>query len=267
MSNFESLKEFNETNFKKLGMERQEWLLSGEDMLVNPNYTVNKLANSYFGKSIEVILKRIIKENDQYKIFVLNSVHKEALPEFHAGQRIAVTFLIDGKYITRPFSLCSTSSDALDGEYRILVSNHEDDSLLQQVFQEAKVGDKLTTSSPFGDFYYSSLRDASNVIAIVTESGIAPIYSMVQDIISKEEDFNITIFYTVKRYSDLLFVDELNEYSDKSSKVQVYYVLSEEEKEGCLKGYVTQELLQEHMKNINSFFLSGGEGMLKYLNN
>lgn len=262
----DSLKEFNETSFKRLGLDRQEWLLSGKDMLVNPNYVVNKLSHSYFGKNNEVVLKRIIKENEYFKTFVLSAVHKEALPEFHAGQRIAVTFLVDGKYITRPFSLCSTSSDALDGEYRILVYNHPDDALLQMIYEGAKVGDRLTTSSPFGDFYFNSLRDSNHVIAIVSEAGIAPIYSMVQDIISKEEDFNLTVFYTVKRYSDLLFVDELNEYDDKSDRFHIIYVLSEEEHDNCLKGYVTCELLQEYMKDINSFFLAGGEGMLKYLN-
>ena len=262
----ESLKEINDKKFKYLAADRQEWLQSGEDMLVNNNYTINKLSNSYFNDNLELYIKRIINENEEYKTFVLNTIHKTSLPDFHAGQKIAITLFIEGKYITRPFPLSSTSSDALDGEYRILVHNNVDDPLQQLIFNEAKVGDKVLSTTPFGNFYYNYLRDSENIIAIVSDSGIASVYSMIQDILSKVEDFKITIFYNAKKYSDLLYVEELNEYSDKSNKVKVIYVLRDEEHEGCKTGFVTCEMLKEYQTELDSYFISGGEGLVKYLN-
>ncbi len=261
-----SLSSGGEQRFKKIGIERQQWLNSGEDMLFDPEYEIHNLVKKEYNDHNDLIVRRIVKENDLFKTFVLGSTNKESLARFKAGQKIAVTFSIDDKYITRAFSIYSNVSEALDGEYRILVYNNPDDELLSTIFEKVKVGDKVISSSPFGDFYYNGIRDAKNVIAIVTETGIAPIYSMIQAIISKEENFNLTLFYSVKKYSDLLFVDELKEYDDKSDKIKVIYVLSEEEHEGCSVGYVTTDMIKKEMKEFNSFFISGGEGLLKYLN-
>jgi ferredoxin-NADP reductase len=254
-----------EDKFSKLGEDRNNWLLSGEDMLVSPDYTVDAMS-SKFNNRLELAVKRINKENESFKSVVLSSVDHDSLPSFRAGQRIAVTFLINGKYITRPFSICSSNAEALDGEYKILIYSNPDDILLKEIYDGIKVGDRVMSSAPFGNFYYNELRDSKNVIAIVSDLGIAPIYSMIQAIISKEEDFNLTLFYSVKKYSDLLFVDELREYDDKSNKVKVFFVLSEEEREGCLNGFVDKTKLREVMKEYNSFFIAGGEGLLKYLN-
>ena len=40
-----SLGLFEEHKFKKLASERENWLNSGDDMLLNNNYVVNKVGN------------------------------------------------------------------------------------------------------------------------------------------------------------------------------------------------------------------------------
>ena len=263
---FNSLSGDEEKAFKNLGLDRKNWLLSGEDTLFTPEYTIDEMAKVMYDEGIELVIKRIGNENYNYKSIVLGSINKESLTTFKAGQKIAVTFKINDKYITRSFSLYSSNADAVDGEYKILVYNNPDDLLLQEVYEHIKTGEKVLCSKPFGNFYYNSIRDAKDIIAIISDGGIAPIYSMIQAIIAKEENFNLTVYYSVKKYEDLLFYDELKEYDEKSNKIKIYYVLSEEEREDCLKGFVTSDMLREEMKEYTSFFISGGEGLLKYLN-
>jgi ferredoxin-NADP reductase len=261
---FNSLSNDEETNFKNLGSKRNDWLLSGTDEVSTPEYTIDEMAKDIYDEGIELTIKRIGNENSNYKSVVIGS--NNPLATFKAGQRISVTFKINDKLITRPFSLYSSNAEALDGEYKILIFNNPDDPLLQEVYENVKNGEKVTCSKPFGNFYFSSIRDANDVIAIISDNGIAPIYSMIQAIIAKEENFNLTVYYSVKKFEDLLFYDELKEYDEKSDKIKIYYVLSEEERDDCLNGYVTADMLREEMKEYTSFFISGGEGLLKYLN-
>ena len=156
---FNSLSDDEEMEFKNLGVNRKNWLLSGTDEEFIPENTIDEMAEYLYDDGVELTIKRINNENYNYKSLVLGSNNKEALATFKAGQRIAVTFRVGDKQITRPFSIYSSNADALDGEYRVLVFNNPDDPLLQEIYKSVKVGDKVVCSKPFGNFYYSSIRD------------------------------------------------------------------------------------------------------------
>ena len=262
-----SLGILDEQKFIKLASDREDWLNSGEDMLLNPNYETNQLALSLKPEQLVLSVKKVLQENDSYKTIVLNSLNGEALPIFRAGQKIAVTLAIKDKYYTEDYTIICSPSRALDGEYRITVKNESDSILSSYLFNKVKLGEKVNVSVPFGDFYYNSIRDHKDIIAIVCDKGIMPIYSMVQSIIDGTNDFNLTIFYNEKYESDLLFKEELLEYAEKTNKIKIKFVLSEEEKENYLTGYVSlDKIIRELRSGSNTtFFISGTEGMLKYL--
>lgn len=261
-----SLGIFDEQRFKKLADDRNDWLNSGNDMLISSNYKVNEIADELKPSQLVVSIKKINKEGLNYKSIVLENVSGSSLPNFKAGQKVAVTISIQERYYTKPYTIISSPSVSADGEYTILVKEAFENIVDNYLYNEAKENDKVVVSAPFGDFYFETLRDQKNVIAIVSDEGILPIYSMVQAIIDKTENFNLTIFYSVKNETDIIFKEELLEYANKSNKIKINFVLSEEEKEGFLTGFVSSDKIKPYYEVGNtSIFISGNEGLLKYL--
>lgn len=262
-----SLGTLDEQKFKKLADDRQDWLHSGTDMIINPNFKVNKLAQEIKGTNNLVMVNKIIDEGNEYKTILFSNIKGNSLPLFKAGQKVAITVKVDEKYYTRPYTITCSPSRALDGEITITVKNDTEDMVANFLYNSAKIGEKVIVSEPFGDFYYDFLRDTKNIVAIVSEDGIFPIYSMVQAVVDRSEKYNLTIFYSAKSEKDLLFKDELLEYADKLDNIKINFVLSEEEKEGYMVGFVSLNRIKEVYEEGNTtFFISGGEGLLKYLN-
>ncbi len=268
MEKLDSLKNFDEKKLAKLGKERKEWLSSGEDKVIKGTTEINKLADSMFQEKIIVKVKAILKENENFKTIVLSSLEGQELPTFKAGQRIAVTITKNDKEYTSSFSLSSNPVRATNGEYQITFKYDENEAVSEYLFNEVKKDDIVVISGPFGDFYYSSLIDEENVIAIISDNGIAPIMAMAQSIISGIEDFNLTIFYSEKYESDLIFKEELLEYAESSNKIKVNFVLSSDVKEDMMNGFVSlDKIRKEYVEGKTSFFVAGSEGLLKYLDN
>ncbi|MDE5888979.1 MAG: hypothetical protein K2H20_03060, partial [Bacilli bacterium] len=111
------LKSFDEKKFKKIGDNRLNWLNSGDDMLVNFNYKTNLIAQEINPSNIIVNVKEVRTETNNYKTLVLNNIKENELPLFRAGQKIALDVCINGKKYTRPYSLTSSPSSSLIGEY------------------------------------------------------------------------------------------------------------------------------------------------------
>jgi ferredoxin-NADP reductase len=264
---FNSFNLLEEQKFKKLASERNDWLNSGNDMLINDNFVVNKLANTLKPDQILVTLSRVFKENDSYRTLLITNATGNVLPMFRAGQKISVSLCIDDKYYTKAFSLVSSPMDSTNGEYKITVKNDPDSMVDDYLFNRAKIGERFTITCPFGDFYYSSIRDKKNVIAIVSGDGIMPIYSMMQAIAEGTESFNLSLYYSEKKLEDILYKEELEDLSMNHSSLNVNYVLMDEEVYGCFKGFVTTDVISNSFKdNDTSIFISGSEGLLKYLN-
>lgn len=112
------------------------------------------------------------------------------------------------------------------------------------------------------------MRDEENVIAIVSDGGIMPIYSMIKAIIDGVDNYKLTIFYSEKNEKDLVFKKKLLEYNEVSNKVKVNIVLSEEKKAGYMSGFVSLDKIKKEYDSGNtSIFIAGNEGLLKYLDN
>lgn len=259
---------FDEQKFKKLASDREDWLNGGEDMLLNNNFRINKIASELKPNQIVVNVSKIYNENENYKTLLLTAKNGEVLPIFKPGQKISITINIKDKFYTRPYYLISTPNDSLNGEYKITVRNNSKDIMEDYLFNKAKIGERFSISSPFGEFYYNKIRDCRNVIAIVNSDGIMPIYSMIQSIIEGSLDCNLTVFYNEKTKNDLLYVNELNDSVNKSANIKVNYVLIEEEAKGFLHGYVSIDKINNvFVEGNTSIFISGNEGLLKYQNN
>lgn len=255
----------NDNTLKSVSKKREEYLNSGEDTLIVTNSYIEKLKDKLYKEEIIVEIKRI-EDYTKYKVITLSSLNEEELPIFKAGNKISLTIEIDNKYYSNAYTIVSSPNRCFNGEYKIVVL--DDDTIIDKyLFNEIKVGDRLIISSPFGEFYYNKLRDKDRVIAIVSSKGILPIMSMIYSLIDNIDDYKLTVFYTEKNFEDILFYDELVKINKKFNNIDIKFLLSNEDRDGFINGYVTKKMIKDIIKKNNySFFLSGTEGMLKYLN-
>lgn len=262
-----SLGLIDEHKFKKLASDREEWLLSGEDMLLSNSYEVNKLANIVQPSEVIVGINKAVLETKEYKTISLIARNILELPLFNPGQKISITLKIDDKYYTKAYTLVSSPNDSLNGKYMITVKNDKENPVDNYLFNEAKKGERIVVSNPFGDFYYNPIRDYKNIIAIANDDGIMAILAMMKAIVEGNLDCSLSLYYSEKIEANLLYKDELIELSEKSDKIKVKIILIDENKKGYLSGYVTTEMLKEDIiENDTSIFISGNEALLKYLN-
>lgn len=127
---------------------------------------------------------------------------------FKAGQYLTFKKIIGGEEIRRSYSICSKPSS---NEWRVAVKHIKDGKFSSFALNDLKVGDVLDTMPPMGNFKVEpQASNAKNYVFFAAGSGITPILSMVSDILEKENQSKVYLFYVNKTSNDVIFKNELN---------------------------------------------------------
>ena len=223
-------------------------------------YAVNELSKALHPGVIpsEIISIEEVGNNCK-KITLKSTSENKRFPYFKAGQFVTLSTNVGESFVTRPYSISSSPKEAMKGILEVTVQKAGFFSTY--LLEDAKVGDKVVVGEPSGDFYYDTLRDNKNVVAIAGGSGITPFISMIKSLEENSDDFNLTVIYGARTRKDLLI-----DYKDvKSSKVKLVVVLSEEEAEGYEHGFITKELLTKYLPETYSVFMCGPNAMYKFV--
>ena len=234
---------------------------------------MNELARKLHPRRQYLIVSEIKDETKTTKTIKLipdpDSNTKE-LAYFRAGQYLSLKVKVNGISITRPYSVSSSPSEALNGFYEITIKKVEDGYLTKYIWDNWKINQKIISSEPNGFFYYESLRDKKEIVAIGGGSGITPFRSMAKEIAEGKLDIKkMTIIYGSSEEDDIIFYDELKELESKNpEKIKVVHVLSCEEVslEGCEKGFITADIIKKYTDvNNSTFFICGPQIMYEFL--
>ena len=223
-------------------------------------YAVNELSKALHPGVIpaEIIAIEAVGNNCK-KITLKSTSENKRFPYFKAGQFVTLSSQVGTSFVTRPYSISSSPKEAMKGILEVTVQKAGFFSTY--LLEETKVGDKVVVGEPSGDFYYDTLRDNKNVVAIAGGSGITPFISMIKSLEENSDDFNLTVVYGARTRKDLLI-----DYKDvKSSKVKLVIVLSEENVEGYEHGFITGELLTKYLPETYSVFMCGPNAMYKFV--
>jgi len=270
MTKKDYLKDLPDITVDDIVKDRNKIINEASESFPKFEYNANVLAKELHPK-VQYVKITDIEDLDDAKIYTLEVDKKNAsgkLAYFRAGQYISISLKIGDSILTRPYSLCSSPKEALEGRYKILVKKMVDGFASIYINEEFKVGTELEISAPSGFFVYEAIRDAKNVFGLAGGSGIAPFISMAEAICDGTEDFNLTIFYGSRKEENILCKDRLDELEKRSNgKVKVIYVLSHEEKEGYEHGFISAELISKYQNDTNkySYFVCGCQPMYDYL--
>jgi ferredoxin-NADP reductase len=200
------------------------------------------------------------------------------LPPFEAGQYLSFKLSIDGKRLTRPYSISSSPSDARGATgapyLEVTVRQKRGGYASPWLKENWKVGALVQASGPEGHFFWEPLRDAPRVVAIAGGSGITPFRSMAREIAAGGLDgpwgrAALTILYGSSDERDIIFREELSFLASASSgRLRVVNVLSCDEVhlEGCEKGFITAGLIKKYSDPArDSYFLCGPQAMYRFV--
>ena len=259
---------FDMLKFKNMAKTREKAIQAAPAKEVKGSFSINENAKKLHPDCQRLVVDEIIDHKSAgAKTFVFRRADGEPFPYFRAGQYLSLKLPIDGSFVTRSYSLCSSPKDALKGKAAITVRSNPGGFVADRLLAELKVGDELTASDPQGFFYYEDLRDADTVIGLAGGSGITPFLSMARAIRDGVEDFKLTLLYGSRDEESILFKKELDEIAAQCPKFKVVHVLSDAETAGYEHGFITAELIQKYAPADREYsvFLCGPEAMYRFL--
>lgn len=133
------------------------------------------------------------------------------------------------------------------------------------VHQHLKQGDEVTLSGPYGDFYLRG-EGCDELIFIAGGSGLAPIKSLVLDIIEKKIDKKMVFYFGAVSKKDLFYVQFFEDIAKKHTNFRYVPALSKPEETDNWKGEtgLITDVLDRHVKDSfkSEAYLCGSPGMI-----
>ncbi|MCO7223259.1 flavin reductase family protein [Pleionea sp. CnH1-48] len=144
-------------------------------------------------------------------------------PMHRAGQHIALTVELDGRLMTRTFTIASSPEIAKRLGYVRLVIKTSANGRFTSNLSNMKVGQWVNISAPSGDFILN--KEASDVLMLAAGSGITPFIAMLESLPPKNNQ-NIQLLYYAKPGQHVLN-DELEQLTRLRPNVTVRYLSRE----------------------------------------
>lgn len=242
--------------FKNLGKTRDKVIdeYCGDKVFYSD--PISDKAEHLHQDSLKVRVTDIIPRYDA-KEYVLSNIDNSPLPYFRAGSYISIKTKIGDTITSRPYSICSSPKEALNGKYSIMIEDYPEGFVAPYLYKNIQIGDEFTISSPMGTFYYEPLRDEKHVVALAGGSGVTPFISMAYAIRDEIEDFDLTLIYGSRTRDSIYFKDELDELLNVTNKVKIIHVLSDEKIDGYEYGFITSDLIKKYASDNYSVFACG----------
>lgn len=185
--------------------------------------------------------------------------------EFKAGQYAQIK--VPGIDVFRAYSIASSPDDS--GVVELIIRYVPNGVATSFVHQALEVGDKITLTGPYGDFYLQedSERD---IICIAGGSGKAPIKSILYYMKERGMTRKIKYFFGARTKKDLYLTEELMELSKQFPNFQYYPALSEPLESDNWTGDVglITDVVDRYSKDLleSEAYLCGSPGMIDACN-
>ena len=185
---------------------------------------------------------------------------------FKAGQFMQIYSKPYGKVTEEVFRAYSISSKSSQTDYlEFLVRLVPGGILTGYVHSALKEGQKLRVSGPFGDFYLRG--NCEELIMIAGGSGLAPIRSLVYDVIEKgRDDLKMRFFFGANTSRDLYYMEEFAQIEKDHPQFSFIPCLARPEPADNWKGvtgFVTVALAEQVASSQGKeAYLCGSPGML-----
>jgi ferredoxin-NADP reductase len=246
-------------NWFKLPKIRRAWIDQG-----NPNYDssdpVRELVQKLHPGVMPVCITEVKQESPGARTYILRPEGAGRIPLFYAGQFLSAKFTIDGRGLTRPFTITSAPLPSYTENFvRVTLLKQEGDFTGAYIWENWKTGDKLRVELPFGNMYYSAIRDAPHVAGIAAGAGIGIFRSIAEDMLESRRPEKLTILYQSPEAGGILFKEDIEKLAGESGG-RIRLVLAEEP--------IGAGLIKKELPDYTdlTFYLSGGASFYGQVN-
>jgi ferredoxin-NADP reductase/DMSO/TMAO reductase YedYZ heme-binding membrane subunit len=176
------------------------------------------------------------------------------------GQFLTFDWVVDGKKLPRSYSI---SSSPLRTDY-VEVTVKRQGTVSSFLNRDAKVGLKVEAHGPFGQFYFDESQHR-DIVLFAGGSGITPMMAMLRYIEETAADTRITMFYAVRKETDVIFREELDRLKKRLPQFRCTVVASSPGTDWTgPRGHVNRALIEAELGEIGkqTFFLCGPAGFM-----
>ena len=250
-----------------------------------PEDPIRKIAEAWHPGALSLVVSEVRDAGAGAKVFRFRKSDGAKLPLFLPGQYLVLTVQIDGKPISRPYSICSSPAEAYreDGFFEICIKKPRIDGFFADwVLENLNTGDPVSVLSGCGQFSYEPLRDASRILGLAGGAGITPFVSMAGEIAAGRLSCALTVLYGANTPEELvLFPELLALAAEAPDKLRVIPVIADsaaeeippEDPDGYFaeKGLISAELIRKYLQADDgsfpdtSLFICGPQAMYRYL--
>ncbi len=169
----------------------------------------------------------------------------------------------DNRGNRRYFTIASSPTEK---NIRMGVKFYDKSSSFKKTMLSMNAGNKILASQLAGDFTMPRNKK-KKLVFIAGGIGVTPFRSMIKYLVDKKEARSVTLFYSNKFESDIVYKDVFNEASQKLGIKTIYTLteldkISPEWKGG--RGMVSEQMIREQVTDFKEriFYLSGPHGMI-----
>jgi len=224
-----------------------------------PTATLSKLAVQESQKSSDVLnltLARIEAQSDDAKTLRFLLPRNQRISA-RPGQFLTFEWMIDGRPVTRSYSICSS---AAQGNFVEITPKRVENGYVSQFLNDrATIGLTVMARGPYGRFYFDESKH-ERIVMIAGGSGITPMISMLRYIDDLCIPAEATLIYCVRTERDEFFKAELAALRTRLRKFRYVLVVSQPKTNWTgWKGRLRQEIVEREVEKPleSTYFLCG----------
>ena len=165
--------------------------------------------------------------------------------EFRAGQFVAVRIRVDGKDLSRCYSV-SSAPDVL-GYFEISVRRQG--IVSNALHATARPGGLLSVRSPNGAFTYPS-DDDRPIVLIAGGVGITPLISMLRHAVHTEPSRPVTLLYSARSEADFAFREDLALLARRHPQIRIHLASSRSSVPDIYPGRIDEALIRATVHDV-----------------
>ncbi|RMG30586.1 MAG: FAD-dependent oxidoreductase [Methanobacteriota archaeon] len=183
--------------------------------------------------------------------------------EWQPGQFIMVKAEIDGKTVSRAYSIAS--SPTRKGYLEITVRETANPTM-SKYLNEIPVGYMLAIKGPYGKFIWNE-NVSDKLFCLAAGSGITPFRAFMQYIIDKDLDTKFKLLYSVRYGNNIIYEKELQELVSQMKNGEYHLTITRDPMgiDYARQGRINEEYLAEQIKGFEdaNFYLCGSPSFIE----
>jgi predicted ferric reductase len=176
---------------------------------------------------------------------------------FRAGQFCFLRLNKDKLYARHPFTVSSSPGSA-NLEFTVKLEGR-----FTKAASKLSIGDSVIVEGPFGVFTVS--EQEKPLVFIAGGVGITPFMSMLDDMVNRKTERDVTLIYGSRKKADTIFKKRLDGLALPGFRKVYAYSEENQVGPGEEKGFITKDILKKHVKDPKGslYYICGPEGLKK----